>query len=382
MRDTLWLIRKTLISTFKTYKNWLFYLGLPLLAILLAIMTRGHSEDVRVNIGIVNEDGKQAITLDTIAFIGGMHSTNLVELPKEEADEQIIAGDLDAALIFPAGFSQTVKSGNPESVRIVSVKGTEASDYVKANLNRYIDNMTLISKAAGGSESKFDRLYAEYKASDFPLSAETLQDRSAGHAQAYQSIGYLAVLMLFAAGNLSGILLKERENRTYRRIMASPVSARSYVSSNIIVNLAVIVAQVALTLGVMTQIFGVKPGLPLGVAFFLLCLYALVAVSLSLAVAAFAKSSMEAGALQQMLFFPTSLLAGCMFPIAAMPQAMQSIAYFLPQYWLLEAFGKLQLGVALAEVIPSVLILVSFAIFFSLTAVYKFGRNQDARSFI
>ena len=83
-----------------------------------------------------------------------------------------------------------------------------------------------------------------------------------------------------------------------------------------------------------------------------------------------------------MLIMPTSLLAGCMFPIDAMPEAMQKIAYFLPQYWLLDTFGKLQLGGSLGSIYVNLLILAAFALTFTLLTVYKFGRNNDTRNFV
>jgi len=382
MKDTIWLIRKTCISTFKNYKNWLLYVVLPILAIVLAVLTRGGSGEMQVKIGIVNEDRKQVITQDTIDFIDRMDSVLLSDIKESEVNDKVISGDLDAVLIFPAGFAQSVKNGTPESVHIVSIKGAEITEYVKSSLNQYIDNVASIANMVQGNGAKFDAMYANFQNSSFHVTAETIEDRSANHRKTSQSIGYLVVLMLFAATSLSGILIKEREDRTYYRIITSPVEARTYVISNIIVNLAVMVAQIAITLVVMIEIFHVDPGLPYWQMFLILGLFALVAISLSLAIMAFSKSSMTASAVQNMLFLPTSLLAGCMFPIEVMPAMMQKIAYFLPQYWVLESFGKLQQGISLGGIYVNLLILAAFAITLSLITIYKFSRNNDTRSYI
>ncbi|RAV19432.1 ABC transporter permease [Paenibacillus contaminans] len=382
MKDTIWLIRKTGISTFKNYKNWLLYFVLPVLAIGLAVLTRGQSGDMQVKIGYLNNDSGQVMTQDMIAFIERLDSVLLSEIKESEVKDKVVSGDLDAALIFPAGFAQSLKSGTPESVQIVSIKGAEITGYVKSSLNQYIDNMASITDMAGGDGAAFEAMYADFQNSGFHVTAETIEDRSVNYRKSNQSMGYLIVLMLFAAASLSGILIKERENRTYHRIITSPVKARTYVISNILVNLAVMVAQIAITLVVMIEIFRVDPGLPYWKMFLILGLFALVAISLSLAIMAFSKSSMAANAVQNILFLPTCLLAGCMFPIEIMPAMMQKIAYFLPQYWVLDSFGKLQEGNSLGVVYVNLLILVAFAITLSLITIYKFSKNNDTRSYI
>lgn len=383
MKDMLWLVRKTLISTFKNYKNWLLYLGLPVAAIVLAILIHSGSSGAAVlNIGFVNNDRDQVVTQDTIDFISGMDSVRTSEIREVETSDLLISGEFDAVIIFPAGFAQSLKNGNPESVQIVSVKGTAITGYVKLNLNHYINNLASIGKAAEGDEARFDMLYANYQDASFHLSAETVRDYSADHNTASQTIGYLVVIMLFSAANLSGMMIKEREERTYLRILASAIKPRTYVLSNIVVNLAIMIMQIVITLLVMNKILQIDPGIPYGFMFLILVLFALVAISLSLVIVAFSKSSMAANSFQGMLFLSTCLLAGCMFPLEMIPATIQSIAHFLPQYWLLDTFGKLQQGNPLESLYANLLILIAFAAALSLIAAYKVGRNNDTQSYI
>ena len=157
MRDTLWLVRKTLVSTFKDYKNWLLYFGLPVAAIALAFFARGGEGDVQLNIGIVNGDNGQEITQDTIGFIDRMDSVVIHEIKEADMNGKIASGELDAALQFPAGFAQSVIVGRPELVRIAAAKGAEVTGYVQTNLNQYIDNLISIAAAAGGMRSDSSR---------------------------------------------------------------------------------------------------------------------------------------------------------------------------------------------------------------------------------
>lgn len=382
MRDTLWLIRKTFISTFKNYLNLFLYFVFPVMAILLATLIQGGTGETELRIGIVNHDGGQAITKGVMDSVGRQDSMLVSEIEENEIKELIASGELDAAIILPAGFAQSLIVGKPANVKVVSIKGAQVTGHVKASLDQHINNMVSIGKVAKGDEAKFNAFYEEFQKTGFELSAEKVEDRSINYNKTNQSIGYLLILMLVSASNLSGILIKERENRTYYRLLSSPINPRTYVLSNIIVNLIMMMLQIAVTLLIMINIFRVDPGIPYWSMFLILVLFALVAIGLSLVIVAFSSSSSAASGMQNLILIPSSLLAGCMFPLALMPATMQQLAHFLPQYWLLDTFSNLQQGVSMGELSLNLIILIAFAVAFSLIAVYKFGRNNDTRSYI
>lgn len=382
MRDTLWLIRKTFISTFKNYMNLFVYFVFPVMGILLATLVQGGSGETELRIGIVNHDGGQTITKSVIDSVGRQDSMIVSEIEENEINQLIAAGDLDAAIILPAGFAQSLIVGKPAKIKIVSIKGTQVTGHVKASLDQHINNMALIGKVAKGDKAKFETLYEGFQTTDFRLSAEKVEDQSVNYNKTNQSVGYLLVLMLVSASNLSGILIKERENRTYYRLLSSPINPRTYVLSNIIVNLTMMMLQIAMTLLIMINIFHVDPGIPYWSMFLILVLFALVAIGLSLVVVAFSSSSSAASGMQNMILIPSSLLSGCMFPLELMPATMQQLAHFLPQYWLLDTFSNLQQGISMGQLSLNLIILIAFSVALSLIAVYKFGRNNDTRSYI
>ncbi|MDF2647136.1 MAG: transporter permease [Paenibacillus sp.] len=382
MKDTLWLIRKTFLSTFKKPMNLLLYFVFPVLGILLATLVQGGSGTVELRMGIVNQDGNQQITQGVIDSVDRLDSMLVNEIEESEIKELIASGELDTAIILPAGFAQSLINGKPANIQIVSIKGAQVTGQLKAYLDQHINNLASVGRIAQGDVVKFNTLYENYQKNSFELATEKLDDQSINHNKTNQSIGYLLILMLVSASSLSGILIKERENRTYYRLLSSPVNVRTYVLSNIIVNLTMMMLQIAVTLWIMINIFHVDPGIPYWSMFLILVLFALVAISLSLTIVAFSSSSSTASGMQNMILIPTSLLAGCMFPLALMPATMQQIAHFLPQYWLLDTFSHLQQGVSMGELSLNLIILIVFAVALSLIAIYKFGRNNDTRSYI
>lgn len=381
-KDMLWLIRKTILTSLKDYKNLLLVIALPIVGILLSTLIYKGSGDTSVTLGIVNHDIEQKVTQDTIDFVAQLEHTEASVIRESEADDLVVSGELDAVLIFPEGFAKGVIQGTPEPVRIESIKGAQVTGYVKSYLNAYVQNISSMGVIAGGDAAAFNELYSGYRSSTFQLSTTMVADQSANHDMTNRTIGYLVVFMLFSAVNLSALTIRDRENRTYYRLLSSPITARSYVFSNAIVNIVLMMIQIAATLFVMTRFFHIEPGIPLWQMFLILSLFALVAVSLSQVIVAFSDSTMMANGIQTMVIMPTSLLAGCVFPLSVMPEAIQRIADFLPQYWLLDTFGKLQQGTGLTDVILNVAILLAFALALSLIATYKFARNRDTQSYI
>ena len=381
MKDVIWLIRNTLRITFKNKKNILLYLCTPLIGIFISFLSYGGSGQTMLQVGIVNNDSSY-ITTDTIKFIEGLKNVKVDKISKSEIDEAITAGKLDCVITFDAGFSQSIQEGKPNHIEITSIKGAETTGFIKSYLYNYIDNLISISKITKGDKDAFDTMYTNYQQAHFQLSAAVLKDTSKNKGITYGTIGYLLMIMLLSAGNLSEIIIKEKERKTYFRLLSTPIDAKKYVLSNIIVNMVVMISQIILTLILITQVFHINMYVSFWQMAAVLMIFALVAIGLSLMIVAFAGSSSAAGAMQNLFVTPTCLLAGCFFPIEIMPKAVQRIADFLPQRWALDILTKLQEGKHLGSLYLNVIILFAFAIAFFLIAIYKFGRNNHTRDFV
>jgi ABC-2 type transport system permease protein len=381
MKDILWLIRKTLYNTFRSKKNIMLYLGLPLVAIFISTLIIGSAGDRTLNIGVINNDAHQMITQDVIDYLQNLENVKISFGEEAIINDGIASGKLDSAIIFPLGFSQSVRAGSPDKLQMVSIKGAVVTSYIKSLLYRYLDNVADISKTAGSNDELFTTIYSGYKSSSFKLSVVALEDNSHNRNMTNQTVGFLLMFMLFGATSLSSLIVKEKEDRTYYRLLTSPITARTYVISNVIVNLIVMIVQIVVTLLFMKFLFHIDSNIPFWEMLLVLLLFALIAIGISLVIVAFSKSSASASALQSLLISPSCLISGCFFPIDIMPATVRRISAFLPQHWLLDTFNKLQQGSSMTSLYMNLLILLAFALTFSLLAIYKFGRNNDTRIF-
>ncbi|WP_160039115.1 ABC transporter permease [Paenibacillus sp. USDA918EY] len=381
-RDIWFLATRTMLMTFRKRSALILYFGLPIVGILGSVLLYGSSGPTELRVGVVNEDSGQQIAEDTVGFVKNLDHVSLVNVSRSELKEQLAASKLDSGLIIDSGFSESVLSGSPDHIAIESVKGAQVTAYMKSMLHGYIDNVSAMGKIAGGDADKFGKLYDQYRSSTFKLTSESVNDTSVTKEMSYQSIGFLLMFMLNSASSLAELMLKHRENRTYYRILSSPINAKTYVLANIVVNAIVMVAQIVIALFFMRVVFRLDPGVPIGEMLGILAIFAVVSISLSLVIIAFSKSSGMAGALQNLVIIPTCLLSGCFFPLSIMPETLRRVSDFLPQSWVLQSIEKLQAGETFGSIWFHLSILLAFAVVFFLIATYKFGRNNDTRNFV
>jgi ABC-2 type transport system permease protein len=371
MKDILWLIRNTLRVTFHNKKSIILYVCMPLAGIIFSFLAYGNSVQPALHVGIVNHD-QGYITTDAIKFISGLENVQVSRVEASDVNNQITSKTLDCAITFPAGFSQRVQAGKPIPVQLISIRGQEITGFVNFYLNQYIDNITALSKAAKGDQNTFEKMYSHYQHSSFKLATMILKDTSKNKEMTNQTLGFLIMIMLFSAVSLSEIILKDKENRTYFRLLSTPIDAKKYVFSNIVVNMLVMTLQVTLTIVFMTEVFHIEIGMPSWQMAVILMFFALVSVGLSLMLVSFVSTSTSASALQNLIVTPTCMLAGCFWPVEIMPTSVQKIADFLPQHWALDAISQLQQGHQFASLSMNFMLLFAFAGAFFLIAVYKF----------
>jgi ABC-2 type transport system permease protein len=354
---------------------------MPLIGIFISLLVYGGDQKTILHVGIVNQDNSQ-ITADTLQFLKGLDNVEISKLDAAQVQDKISSGDIDSVITFEKGYSASVMAGEPAHIQITSIKGAAITAYVKSYLRQYIDNIATISYVAAGNQQTFEQMYNDYQQTGFKLSTHALEDSSKNKNMTNQTIGFLIMIMLMSAGNMSEIILLEKENRTYFRLLSTPINARKYILSNVIVNMIVMTIQVLITLTIMKSIFDIGINLTFWEAAFVMLLFSLIAVGVSLVIISFSNSRSAAGALQNLLITPTVMLSGCFWPVEVMPKSLQKIANFLPQRWTLDTLTKLQEGNSFSGLYLNFIILFAFAAAFFLIAVYRFSRNNTTQNFV
>ncbi|MDA7025328.1 ABC transporter permease [Bacillus sp. CLL-7-23] len=379
MKEMFWLIKNTLYVTFKKKKNIILFLCLPLLGIFISIVAGQDHNGTNVKVGIVNHDDGQVAT-DTKGFLLGLDNMKVTSINQSEMKSKLAAGELDCVITIDKGFTQSVYEGKPDYIKISSIKGAEITGFVKSYLYHYINNIAAIGKTAKGDSKAFKKMYQHYQDATFKVDIHKVKDKHQNEMN-YLMIGFLLMAMLFSAGSLSEILIKEKENRTYFRLLTTPITAKHYVMSNIIVCMLVVTCQIFFTITMIKHVFHIETGVPFWQMAVVLMLFGLSAIGLSLITVVFANNSKTVGALQNLIFTPTIMISGCYWPVEVMPTFAQKMANFLPQRWVLKTLEQLQEGQQLQHLYLNLLILFAFAVAFFLIVVYRFNHNNNVRNF-
>lgn len=381
MRNAWLLTLNTLKVLLRKKGNILVFFLLPIIGMLVSVAVYGNVRSASVRIGVIDND-QSALAGDFIQSISQQETMKIMALADNEKESQISSGKVDCVLVIPKGFAEGVYNKNLKQVEIFSIKGEGATAWIQSYSNIYLRNLQDMAEAAGGNKATFEKLYNNLKQDKLSLQVKKVQDQTRNKGMTTQMIGFLIMFMLLGAGNAAEMILKERRNRTYYRICAAPVSAKTYILGNVLANLLLVTLQISLALFFMIKVFKIQTYIPVAEMFMILLLFGLVAIGLGVLIVAFSNDSRQASTLQTLVITPTCMLSGCFWPLEIMPKSLQRLADFLPQTWTIGAIHKLQMGASFDQVMLNLLIIIAFALTFFLVAAYRFGRNDNVKTFV
>lgn len=381
MRHTLLIALNTLRVTFRARSKILVYFVLPVGGVVLSLFVHFASPARPARVGVVDEDrGRFALELVASVNAWGGYATSVVAL--RDLDVLIADGKLDCGLLIPTGYSEGLARGEAPRVRLVSLKGDEVTAWLEQSISLYSSTISGISAASAGNRDAFERMHAALGSNAATLSVNKVRDLSAGKRITLSSLGFLAYFILLGAAITAQLVLAERRAGTYSRIRKAPVRAGQFIAGNGLAGLAIIVFQIVAILLLMSYVFRVETYVPAPLLFAILFLFGLAGIGLALAIAAFARSSLMSNVLMNLILTPTSMVAGCFWPARIMPAFLQRLAHFMPQWWMLDAVERLQIGATVASIGANLLAIAGFALAFLLLASYRFVRIEEAGVFV
>ena len=239
-----------------------------------------------------------------------------------------------------------------------------------------------LAKASKGDKASFDRMYNGYLNQSLKLSVEKVEDKAKNKMITFQSLGFIVMFLMLGVSMTTGMILKEKRNRTYFRICSAPVNSREYLLANILANTLIVIVQVILIIVVMKKVFGISTYVPDIELFIILLLFGISAIGMGMVIVSFSKSTFQSDTLSTLVITPTCMLGGCFWPIKFMPSILKKASYFMPQRWTLDAVEALQNGKSISDIAIHLCILVAFTIVFFIVAAYRFSTSDDIKKFI
>lgn len=381
MRSILLIVTNTLRVTFRKKTNIVVYIFLPLVGIAVSMMMYGGSGTAPLRIGIEDLDAGR-LSADFSGAIKASEGYSVETVEEGEIKESLLNRRFDACVIIPRGYEKAILNGNPLKTELVTVKGQDTTVWLERYIDIYTRNLVDAARAAGGEEETFYAFYGELRKAPLKLTVEKLEDEGNGKQVTLSSMGFLIMFVMLGAGFTSQLILREKRARTYYRICSAPVGSGNYITANAITSLIIVVFQVIAIQAVMKFILRMETYVPDLLMFLILVMFGLAAIGICLAVTAFSSSSYMAGTLNTLILTPTCMLGGCFWPVYFMPEAMQKIAFFVPQRWALDAIQKIQYGQDFGAIAINLAVLLAFSAALFVTAVYRFSRTESIQKFV
>ncbi len=304
---------------------------------------------------VVDSDTTGHLPAEFTALLERLDFVTLREAATEGAAESLAEdGTVDAAIVFPEGFTEQVQAGRGGAITVIADPDESISSLVAeslttsfaSNLDAVGLSVALVAEAgAPADEAIVARAQAVAPAAE--LRTADADDRAATQSSFF-AIGMAVFFLFFAVEFGVRGLLEEREEGTLARLLVAPISPSSVIGGKALASFAVGLVSTTLLVLATTWLLDARWGDPLGVTVLVLG-GVLAAVGVTALVATLATTTAQAGAYVSIVAVVGGLLGGTFFPIS---QAgfLGTIRFLSPQGWLMEGFQELAYGGTVGEI--------------------------------
>jgi ABC-2 type transport system permease protein len=369
--------------------------------------TSDESPDILLEVNLVNEDpgvfgGEVAKT------IGSIKELNIESLDSiNEAEQRVIKGEVAAAIIIPADFSENIDAYAPTAIEvIVDPAQPESASIVTGIMNQVVGEVTIWGEIQYGVRTIMEESGLLVEASPeeqraieaqnmgvimtqlnelrrnpaISVISENLEgvkvEGGIGLFLTYLFPAFTVMFIFFIVGGESASLLQEREAGTLRRLLAAPIPPWTIIAGKMLAYGLLVCLQVVILFTIGYVLFDITLGQSPLALITITVLVAFVAVSMGMLVAAFAKSAKQADSVGTILAFVLAGIGGA-FPL--WPPIFRSegfigiLSKFTPHAHALEGYYSVMAeNASFTQILPQLGILLLMGTVFFLIAVWRF----------
>jgi ABC-2 type transport system permease protein len=369
-----------------------FFVLFPFMFIVMFnfIMSGIGGEDDRLVFHLVTleEDTGTAVSYWIIADMVNQDRPDLPLFVREddydELRRQVENKELAGFLAFPEDFTESLLTGDGAEIEVVAdpeaVNERAAlhglAQGISSRIGANIVAEKVINELAGEqAQAILDSLAGQFITGESLIEPDRKEvgDVEAEQPSNYVVPGYLVMFVFFAAALSAEAIVRERQNHTLERMLASSVRRSTLIGGIFTGTAAKGLVQIIIfwTVGILA--FNIDLGLAPAAVIILSFLMVIVSAAFGVMLATLVKTDRGAGSLATLSALIMAPLGGCWWPLFITPQWMQFLAKATPHGWANNGFNKLMLfGADFADVAPEMLALVIFAVIFGSVAVWRF----------
>jgi ABC-2 type transport system permease protein len=292
----------------------------------------------------------------------------------QDVIHRIEAGDALAGIVIPPDYATLLHEKKAPTVMVA----VDASDATAAR--------TSLSVAQAIGASLTQRMVVKelrMNALPMPKTGVDVRTRAWYNPALRQEVfivpGVLALVMQFTMTFLSmSTIVRERELGTLEQLVVSPIQPGELILGKMIPLMTIGYMNVTIILLLAVFWFGVPVAGSVVLLYLTVFVFFFTTLGLGTLVSTIAKTYIQATQLIQFFLIPSMLLSGFIFPVAAMPRALQTISYLVPlTYFLQIVRGIIIKGVGVDYLWKQIALLMLLGLTVFTAAVLRFRKRID-----
>ncbi|OEH93574.1 ABC transporter permease [Bacillus solimangrovi] len=295
-------------------------------------------------------------------------------LEREEAIERVRDKSLTGLIIVSKGFAQEVMMDNQPIIDVHYSPDFLSIQAVEQTIVNAITDISIHVAAAN--------VWSNYHTEDWELLYSDLTDNTASLGEGIEVVniaqtnktgeqsnmsaraaGFAIMFVMFEMLSVTGVFLEARKEGIWYRLLATPISKVQLLGGYLLSFFLIGWLQFGILMFVSSLLFKVVWG-DLFANIILVSALILCVVGLGLFLASIVRTVEQQSAIGTIVIVSTCMLGGVYWPLEIVPEFMQTIANFIPQTWAMKGFNHISAGSRVADIIPNVIILMSFAVAF------------------
>ncbi len=319
-------------------------------------------------------------------------------MTQEDALQRLDNGDLAAVVILPENFESSAYINllttlqSPVEIEILrnpdmNISSGIASQIIESFFSQMTDqaigkNVLIQSGIQVGDTEGISKaitaLFDNVSGKEsIAIDLQSANERPVIDSRTYYSISMMTLFLLFSAGRGSYLLLTEKRNYTWHRMLVAGVNRYAILAGKFAVVFGLAVLQILALILYSSLVLGVQWGDPvsLGVVTLFTAL-AIAALGTFFAALTFlSENTRIANLMESVVFQVLGLLGGAYIPVSVLPKALQALSSFPLNGVALKAYLNIATGNGLGDIGNYLLILLGNALVFGVLAIMVLNRE-------
>jgi len=301
------------------------------------------------------------IVVVMLGIIANYANNSVANIGVVYSGENLKAKTVMQALNDTVGIEARLANSDMINTDVILGKYTAVVEFME-------DSFTLSSVKDQNTLLHLENLIKNYIQNPTAVNADFLQEHNLSIAQ--RTTAFILLFLMITATMTASLMIKDKNNRTFKRFLHSPQNAVTYLLGNITYNFVITYFQFFVSVSVM-ELLGINLGISY-LNFLVMGIWiATLATAFGTCMASFFNNEMYSNLLSTCIVLILSLIGGTFIPFHKMPTGLQYISGISPWRWFIRIVMSMEQGNNWFSNRQSLLILTLFIVVFSLIALSK-----------